>query len=33
MNTAAKLLAAMRHNPPDWQIGQLQTVARQNGVD
>lgn len=33
MNTAAKLLAAMRRNPRDWQIGQLQTVARQQGVD
>ncbi len=33
MNTAGKLLAAMRHNPLDWQIGQLQTVARQSGVD
>ena len=33
MNTAAKLLAAMRQSPLDWQIGQLQTVARQHGID
>ncbi len=33
MNTAAKLLEAMRRNPRDWRIAQLQTVARQNGVD
>ena len=33
MNTAAKLLVAMRRNPLDWQIAQLQTVARQNGID
>ena len=33
MNTAAKLLTAMRRNPRDWQISQIQTVARQNGVD
>ena len=33
MNTATKLLVAMRRNPLDWQIAQLQTVARQMGID
>jgi hypothetical protein len=33
VNTSAKLLAAMRRNPRDWQISQLQTLARQHGVD
>ena len=33
MNTAAKLLAAMRKSQLDWQIGELQTVARQGGID
>ena len=33
MNTATKLLVAMRRNPLDWQIAQLQTVARQNGIE
>ena len=36
MNTAAKLLQAMRRNrrnPLDWQLAQLQTVARQNNID
>ena len=33
MNTAAKLLKAMGHNPLDWRIEQLQTVARQHGVE
>jgi predicted RNA binding protein YcfA (HicA-like mRNA interferase family) len=33
VNTSAKLLAAMRRNPRDWQIAQLQTVARQHGID
>jgi hypothetical protein len=33
MNTAAKLLIAMRNNPLDWQLAQLQTVARQHGID
>ena len=33
MNTAAKLLAAMRRNPLDWQLADLQTVARQHGID
>ena len=32
MNTAAKLLLAMRGNPLDWQLSQLQTVARQKGI-
>lgn len=32
-NTAVKLLASMRRNPLDWQIGDLQTVARQNNID
>jgi len=33
MNTATKLLEAMCDNPLDWQIGSLQTVARQQGID
>jgi predicted RNA binding protein YcfA (HicA-like mRNA interferase family) len=33
MNTAAKLIAAMRCNPRDWQVSDLQTVARQHGID
>ena len=33
MNTATKLLLAMRRNPLDWQLAQLQTVARQHDVD
>ena len=33
MNSAVKLLAAMRRNPLDWQIADLQAVARQHGVD
>jgi len=33
MNTAAKLLNAMRHNPRDWRIDQLKAVARQRGID
>ena len=33
MSTAVKLLVAMRRNPLNWQISQLQTVARQNGID
>ena len=33
MNTAAKLLSAMRGNPRDWQLAQLQTVARQHGIE
>ena len=26
-------MVAMQRNPLDWQISQLQTVARQNGID
>ena len=33
MNTATKLLVAMRRNSLDWQLSELQTVARQRGVD
>jgi hypothetical protein len=33
VNTAAKLLKGMRTNPLDWQLAQLQTVARQTGID
>jgi hypothetical protein len=33
MNTATKLLEAMRRHPLDWRIEQLQTVARQYGID
>ena len=33
MNTAMKLLAAMRRTLLDWQITQLQTVAKQHGID
>jgi hypothetical protein len=33
MNTAAKLLVAMRRSPLDWQLAQLQTVAGQHGID
>ncbi|MBI3154377.1 MAG: hypothetical protein HYZ20_03115 [Burkholderiales bacterium] len=33
MNAAAKLLAAMRRNPRDWQIADLQAVARQHGLN
>jgi len=33
MNSATKLLLAMRRNPLDWQIAQLQTVARQMEID
>ena len=33
MNTAAKLLQSMRSNPLDWQLAQLQSVARQKGID
>lgn len=33
MNAATKLLEAMRNNPRDWQIGQLQTVARQQKIE
>jgi hypothetical protein len=33
MNAATKLLLAMRSNPLDWKLAQLQTVARQNEID
>ncbi len=33
MNSAAKLLASMRRNPLDWQLGDLQTVTRKHGID
>ena len=33
MNSAAKLLASMRRNPLDWQLGDLLTVARKHGID
>lgn len=32
MNTATKLLEAMRNNPRDWRIEQLHTLARQFGL-
>lgn len=32
MNTATKMLEAMRRNPRDWRIEQLHTVARQYGI-
>jgi hypothetical protein len=32
MNAATKQLEAMRNNPRDWRIEQLQTVARQFGM-
>lgn len=33
MNTATKLLEAMRANPRDWRIENLHTVARQHGIE
>lgn len=33
MNTATKLLEAMRRHPLDWRIEQLQTVARQHDIE
>jgi len=33
MNTATKLLDAMRQNPSDWAMPKLLTVARQHGVE
>ena len=33
MNTATKLLVAMRRSSLDWQIAQLQTVAKQHDID
>ncbi|MCL2872409.1 MAG: hypothetical protein FWF41_05460 [Betaproteobacteria bacterium] len=32
MNAAAKLFSAMKANPRDWRIEQMQTVARQHGI-
>lgn len=33
MNTAAKLLSAMRQNPHDWAMGNLLTLANQYGME
>lgn len=33
MNAATKLLEAMSRQPLDWRIEQLQTVARQYGIN
>lgn len=33
MNSVSKLIAAMRQNPLDWQIADLQTVARKYGIE
>ena len=33
MNTATKLLTAMRQNPNDWAMAKLLTVARQYGME
>jgi len=33
MNTASKLLEAMRNNPRDWRIDELRTVARKIGIE
>lgn len=33
INSATKLLSAMRHHSLDWQISQLQTVARHHRID
>ena len=33
MNATTKKLEAMRNNPLDWRIEQLQAVARQHGID
>ncbi len=33
MNTATKLLAAMRQNPNDWAMAKLLTVAKQYGME
>jgi hypothetical protein len=33
MNTTVKLLQAMRNNPLDWQLSQLQTIAKRHGID
>jgi predicted RNA binding protein YcfA (HicA-like mRNA interferase family) len=33
MNTATKLLNAMRQNPNDWAMAKLLTVAKQHGLE
>jgi len=33
MNTAAKLITAMRQNPHDWSMPKLLTVAKQFGME
>jgi hypothetical protein len=33
VNTALKLLNAMRQNPNDWAIAKLLTVAKQHGME
>jgi len=33
MNTAAKLITAMRQNPNDWSMPKLLTVAKQFGME
>lgn len=33
MNTVAKLIISMRQNPRDWQIADLQTVARKYDIE
>lgn len=33
MNTATKLLAAMRQNPNDWTMAQLLTIAGRYGME
>jgi len=33
MNTATKLLSAMRQNPNDWAMAKLLTVAKQCGME
>ena len=33
MNTATKLLAAMRQNPNDWTMTQLLTIAQRQGIE
>ena len=33
MNTATKLLTAMRQNPTDWTMSQLLTLAKRHGME
>lgn len=33
MTTTKKLLEKMRHNPRDWRIDQLETIARHYGIN